>query len=480
MKKLSLSFFLGLVLILSLGIFSASADLGTDPIATGIACVNQDAVAGIFQIEFFDNAGTSVTTLANQAIAANGSALYFTTSIAGLPAGFEGSAVVSADVNLACSVNTQTTTGTLRVGTSNGVGSGLTGTTLYAPQILNDLSGFDSVIAVQNTTATAANVTITYFNSAGVEVFSHTLSVPGNSSHVFDQTGDEDGDTNPDLPAGFIGSATASSSADLAGTVIMSADGASTSTAQYLAYNAAPGGSLVVRAPRVVKNLSGVGYTSGFSCQNVGAAATDISADLSVLDQIGGTIETATLSQTGVGAGQSWAVYLGGTIGNATLDGISRYFGSAVLTSTSEEIVCIFNEDVRTPFPLAGQGSTYNGFEDGSQSTTVFFSQIVDLGGTSYQGGFQVANTSTTAGTCTYSYTDSGGANLTVTGNTIAANSSNSVFAPSVFTAQSFSEAGSFNGSAVVTCDVPVLGIYNLSGFSFTGDPFITNSGINQ
>jgi hypothetical protein len=479
MKKLTLSVVLVLMLLLSLGVFSASADLGTNPIATGIACVNQDGVGGTFNIDFYDDTGAKVTSLSNQSIDANGSALYFTTSIAGLPSGFQGSAVVSSGVNLACSVNTQTTTGTVRVGTSNGVGTADTGTKLYAPQILNNLGGFDSIFAVQNTGASAANVTIRYYNSSGSEVFNHTLSVPAYSSHVFDQSGDEDNDSNPDLPAGFIGSATAESTAALAGTVIMSASGANTTSAQYLAYNAAAGGSLVVHAPRVAKNLSGVGYTSGLSCQNVGDDPTNISADFKVFDQLAGTNKTATLSKTGVGPGQSWAVFLGST-GNATLDGISRFFGSATFTSTVENIVCTFNEDVRTPFSLAGQGSTYNGFADGSQSTTVFFSQIVDLGSASFQGGFQIANTEDTAGSCDYLFTDSDGKTLSVPDNPIAKNGSVSVFAPTVFSNNGFSEAGKFNGSAVVTCDVDVLGIYNLTGFGFTGDPFITNNGINQ
>ena len=463
-----------LALIVPIGFSVASAQGPSGTYASGIACVNLDNVAGTFTIDFYDTGGTLATSLANQSIDANGSVLYFTTAIAGLPDGFMGSAVISSDVQLACSVNTQTSAGTMRVGTSNGVAMADTGTKLYATQILNDLGGFSSYVAVQNTSGAAADITARYFDASGTEVFNVTVNVPAYSTHVFYQDGDENGDSTPDLPAGFIGSASFESTANLAGTVALFNAGADAGTAQLLSYNTFTGGATKVYGPRVVKNLSGVGFTSGWSCQNVGAATTDIVATVVMTNQDTNSDVTAVLQTAAVAPGQAWAVYLGSNTGTV-LDGVAKGVGSVVITAPSSDIACTFNEDNRTTY--AGLGSTYGGVLEGEQSTTMFFAQIVDLGSASFQGGFQIANTTSTDATCTYTFTNAiTGATDTVANQALAANGSNSVFASAVLTV----DPGNFNGSALVTCDQPIVGIYNMAAFSTAGDSFATNNGINQ
>jgi hypothetical protein len=365
---------------------------------------------------------------------------------------------------MACSVNTQTSGGVLRVGTSNGVDSGATATDLYAPQVMNNLSGWSSYIAVQNTSSASADVTVKYFNASGTQVASETESIPANSSHVFYQD-----DASSGLPSGFIGSATVESTAAMAGTVAMYNAGTGAGDAQFLSYNTFTGGASTVFGPRVVKNLSGVGFTSGFSCQNVGTVATNISADFSILNQDTSTIVSATMSKTSVAPGQSWAVYMNPT-GNAALDAIAKGVGSVTIDSSASPVACTFNEDNRTTY--AGLGSTYSGVPDGDQSTTMFFSQIVALGASSYRGGFQIANTTATATTCTYTFSNGD----VVSGVALAGNGSNSVFAESVLT----NNVTSFNGSAIVTCGQPIVGIYNLAALTIAGDSFATNNGINQ
>jgi hypothetical protein len=175
---------------------------------------------------------------------------------------------------------------------------------------------------------------------------------------------------------------------------------------------------------------------------------------------------TDTLSTSGIGVGQSWLVYLGGATGSPTLDAVSRGYGSVVMQSTGGEIACIFNEDNRTVY--AGQGSTYSGIPDGQQTSALFFPQIVALGASSYQGGYQFANTTGSATTCDYAYSNG----VTITGEALAANGSNSVFAPS--------HVSGFNGSVTVTCGEPIVGIYNMTIFGGAGDPFATNNGVNK
>lgn len=348
-----------------------------------------------------------------------------------------------------------------------------TGPKLYATQVLNNAGGFNSYVAVQNASSDAADVRVTYFNAAGQQQGSPTTtSVPGNASKVFYQ--DDAG-----LPAGFNGSATFESvngTTPLAGAVaIYNSNGA-----QLLSFNTFKQGAAKVFLPRVSKNLSGQGYTAGWACQNLGPGVANMTMQVSMLNQGNGQTVNATLTRNGVAVNQSWLGYFGSTTGDAGLDAITRGFGSAVVTATGGNIACTVNEDNRTGggnpalANLIGQGATYGGVPDGEQSNSMFFPQIVALGANSFRGGFQIANTTATATTCTYTFSNGDVVNNVP----LAANGSNSVFAESALT----NNKTNFNGSVRVQCGQPIVGIYNLSiiGGAAAGDPYAANNGINQ
>ena len=188
-------------------------------------------------------------------------------------------------------------------------------------------------------------------------------------------------------------------------------------------------------------------------------------------DQESKEVKTAVLQKLNVGEGQSWGGYMG-NVGNPTLDGIVKGKGNAVVEATGGKIACTFNEDNRTTF--AGQGSTYGGIPDGQQSYSIFFPQVVALGTDSFRGGFQYANTTNIDTVCTHTYSN-GNIKLNVA---LKANDSRSIFAESDLT----NNKTSFNGSVLVECGQPVVGIYNLSiqGPAASGDPFATNNGVNR
>jgi hypothetical protein len=441
--------------------------------ATGIACLNLSTTnTATIQIVFYGADGTQAATISNNSVAPNTPWLLLTPNISQLPANFTGSAVVSANEPVACSVNTQTAGAeTRRVGTSNGLGPDETGPTVYATQVTNAFFGFSTYVAIQNAATAAADVNYRVLNPAGTQVFSDTVNIPANSTHVFYQ---DDGS----LAAGFNGSAVFSAvdgTTPLAGTVALYNAGTTTTDAQFLSFNTFTSGASKLFLPRLAKNLSGVGYTSGFSCQNLGPGAANVSVAVTMLNQENSQTVSTTLTQNIATVGGAWAVYLGNAI-NAELDAINRGFGSATVTSTGGQVACTVNEDNRTNYP--GQGSTYGGIPDGQQSATMFFPQIVALGDNSFRGGFQIANTTDQATTCTYSYSNGN----VVNGVALAANGSNSVFAQNSLT----SDQTTFNGSATVTCGQPIVGIYNLTIRNdanpavHAGDPFATNNGINQ
>lgn len=443
----------------------ASAQGPSGSFVSGISCINLSQTSTNATIDFYNAAGTKITSVPNASFAPNSPWLLFTPGIDGLGSGFLGAAVVSSGQEAACSVNTQLAPGgTNRVGTSEGVSADNTGSSLFATQVVNDLAGFNSYVSVQNAESATTEVKATIFNANGTEAATETVSIPANSSHVFYQT-------QAGLGSGFIGSASfeaTDGTSKLAGAVALYND----STNQLLSFNTFKEGASKVFLPRLAKNLSGLGYTSGFACQNLGSSPVTMSMEISMLNQETNQTVNATISQENVGVGQSWLGYLGNAT-EASIDAINRGFGSAIVTAPDgSSIACTANEDNRTVF--SGQGSTYGGVPDGAQSTTMSFPQIVSLGASSFRGGFQIANTTSTAATCTYTFSNGD----VLTNQPLAANGSNSVFAEAVLT----NNKGDFNGSVSVECTQPIVGIYNLSiiGDAASGDPFSTNNGINQ
>lgn len=437
--------------------------------ASGISCVNtSDANGNTIAITFYDQLGDAVATVTGpDPFVPNQPWLLFTPDIGGLGGSFTGSGVVSSDVTTACSVNTQTTGGTTRVGTSEGVSANDTGEVLYATQILNNLSGFSSYVAVQNAGSSEADVVAEYFDANGASVATlPAVQIPGNASYIFYQ---DDGT----LPAGFIGSASFTSQDDtekLAGAVGLY----NANSAQLLSVNTFPGGASKVFIPRLAKNLSGVGYTSGWACQNIGPGSADMTMTLTFLNQETNQTVTQVLTRNGVSEGQSWLGYVGDISG--AIGGINRGFGSAVVESQGGLIACTVNEDVRTSpnAALIGQGSTYAGIPEGEETNIISFPQIVALGESSFRGGFQYANTTGNPTTCTHRYSNGDvKSNVSLDGN-----GSNSIFAETDL----INNKTNFNGSVEVECGQPIVGIYNLSiiGPSASGDPFATNNGINK
>jgi len=459
-----------MLLLLTLALLPgiASAQGPTGSFASGIACLNLGTATAQATIDFYNTGGTKVANVINPAFEPNKPWLLFTPNISSLGSGFSGSAVVNSAQQAACSVNTQTNGGTQRVGTSEGLATTELGPKAYATQIVNALGNFNSYVSIQNAGAASTKVKARYLNAAGAEVFTQEVDIPANSSKIFYQE-------QAGLPVNFIGSAifeATDGTTPLAGAVALY----NTATAQLLSFNTVKGGASKVFLPRLAKNLSGVGYTSGFACQNIGPGPVDMKMDISMLDQDTKAIVAASLSKAAVGEGQSWLGFFGSPTGTA-IDAINKGFGSGIVTTTSGtgKVACTVNEDNRTVGSnLNGQGSTVAGVPDGKQTKKMFFSQIVALGVNSFRGGFQIANTTATDTTCTYTFSNGD----VLSNQSLKANSSNSVFAEAVLT----NNKTNFNGSVRVECGEAIVGIYNLTvqGPAAAGDPFATNSGINQ
>jgi hypothetical protein len=451
---------------------------------SGIACQNLSSVDPASVTLYFYQEGNSTPVLQYDdpnPIPPNGSRNYYTpSSPPGVPEGFLGSVVVASNTPMACNVNTQTTgAGTTsdpyRIGTSAGFADTETSPTMYAPQVMKTFGGtWSSYIAVQNTTTAAVDVTISYKDRFGgsVGAATETMNIPGQSNHVFYQT------DNAGLPANFLGAATIEAddgTSGLAVTVNFYNSGSSSSTAQLHSYNGFAGGANKLFVPRIVRNY--YGYNGGLSIQNVGGSATTVSI---VFNFAGNTYNYNSPS---IAPGAALALYAPDMTALAPVDALNETlrFGSATITAAgSGQVVAIVNEDNRggagIPAERVGQGSSYNAMPEGSQTDTVFFAQITRRASGIYSGGFQVANTTATAGKCDIAFSGAAAANQNDV--TLPANGSFRRYAPDVPNLPD-----GFNASVTVTCDKPVVAISNLAvgvGTGRYGDSFTQSNGLNE
>ncbi len=472
------------LLVGTISVVSAQGPSGT--YASGIACANLGTSAATISLVFYNaNGSTALSYTDPSTIAVGASRNYFTpSSPAGLPSGFVGSAVVSSDQPLACTVNTQavgagvgTVSNPARVDTSAGVTSDKVSTTLYAPQVIKALGGFNSYVSVQNTDNAQQTVYMSYVDRFGVAypAARESFAVPAQSSHIFYQT------QNANLPPGFLGGATITSTGNLAAVVAFYNDAADIGRTQFNTYTAFPSGANKVLLPRVVRNY--YGFQGGISVQNVGASATSITITFSFVGS------TYVVPNININPGATYSPYLPNVSQLAPVDALSVYqrTGNAVVQAApGGSIVVIVNEDNRgtcntapgcgtIPPEQVGFSSTYTGFADGGQTNTIFFTQVTRRAATVFSGGFQLANTTSTATTCNITY--SGAAAANETGVALAGNGSLSRFAPNVLNLPD-----GFNSSVKVVCGQPVVGIDNLAARStgYFGDSFASANGLNQ
>jgi hypothetical protein len=340
---------------------------------------------------------------------------------------------------------------------------------------MKNLAGtWSSYIAVQNTTSSNTNVTVSYRDRFGnaIPAATETVVIFAQSNKVFYQT------DNSGLPNGFLGAAKIAAvdgTSGLAVTVNFYNSGSSSSTSQLHSYNGFSSGASKLLVPRFVRNY--YAYNGGITIQNLSSGSTTVK----ITFRIGGN--TYIYNSGTINASSALALYAPNIGALDPVDSlpVQARFGSAVIEVTSGgPIVAIVNEDNRggsgVPAERVGQGSTYNAINDGSQSTTLFFAQITNKAGGIFSGGFQIANSTGTAGTCNLSYNTDVDANETNV--PLAGNGAISRFAPNVPNLN----AG-YNSSVTATCTQPVVGISNLAveaNSGKLGDSLTTGNGINK
>jgi hypothetical protein len=329
---------------------------------TQIYVQNAGTAPASIAIKYFDSSGNPVGTGdSTNGLAVN--ALWTVRQDNGhsLPAGGAGSAIISSDQPLAAFVNEFAPGGATDASSYSAIQLPAgTGPTLYAPVIVSSAyGGYTTGIGLVNLATTAANITITYRNPNGTVHQTQTLSGVGSGAYRGIYSGNSGSSTDANLPAGFAGTATITSSAGAIAAVVNEAGPGG----QFSSYDAIATGATTLYAPAIINNAYG-GFSTAIGFQNVGMAQANLTVSYS--GQVGSSSTTQTFVEMfPLPAGGSFGDYNGGGAANRILpDG---FHGSATITS-NQPLAAIVNE-IAAPAVPGGpvtQSTSYNTFTTGT------------------------------------------------------------------------------------------------------------------
>lgn len=471
--KVSRFIVIALVVILTMQGLAISAVAGppAGTWITGIQVQNvSTAQAANITVTFYWAAGTAqagqVAHSFTDTIPAGKAVAYYVPNIAGVPANFVGSVVVSSDVEVAAILNTsKVATGTggdpKRIGAAVGVKE--PSTTVYAPYLRKNYANRNSYIAVQNTANITAFVRIRYTDAAGTALgaATQTADIPPFSTRIFYQN------ENGSLPNGFYGSAVITGTQPLA-TVINNANaGTSTSTAGFESYNgfASSAAANKLYLPKLTVNYSSPAYQSSFTAQNTGVAA----ATMTVTYKFGLNVYTKVSPL--INPGQSWAVYLA----TSSASGIPNGFGGAgsAIIECAQPIVGLITEVNSS----RGYSVISLAAPEGSGTTTVLFPKF-DSNYSNYNGGITIQNMSTTTTTMHATFSMQGRSDVITDSVQIGPGSSWALYGPNVVPAL----GTGFVGSVVVVSlnSQPIAGVYTSRNAVLSGDSYVAYNGMQK
>jgi hypothetical protein len=460
-----------LLALMAMAVPGASAQMGITW-STGFQVQNLSASTANISITFYQQSGTALTPFSDT-VAANGSKTYSVlngTAGPSVPAGFNGSAVISADQPVAAILNILGSGPGAYGGSASGISSGATKVGL--PLVQKNNGGNETWCSVQNAGSAAANVTVTFTPRDAVSGNSFTAparTIQPGAATTYDTT------QLPQLGTKFVGAATVNSTQPVAAICNQTGLGA---TKNLLTYDGFAGGSATVRLP-LVQNGNGASgnlNASGISVQNIGTTATNITVSFSANTR--GTFQPAAITFNNVAPGQTKTINTANATNNASAPGFGgntaalRYVGAGTITnSANQPLVAVVNQ-----VGLLQNGSSYEGFNPASATTKVSLPLLMANNG-GIATAFQCQNVGTANATLTIKY----GPNSK--GTFVPAQASQTI-APGAAGApvNQLVASGSnrYVGSATITsAGAPIVCIANQLGTTPTGDVLLTYDGIN-
>ncbi|MCB0037042.1 MAG: hypothetical protein KDE51_23590, partial [Anaerolineales bacterium] len=314
MKK-ALYFVVGIMAILSFSLVAAQSGLPGAGWESGQQIQNIGSGPANIIFTAYGTDGTSYDCGTSSGVAIGASVNVQTANCTGVSAGFVGSAVVSADQEIAAIVNVNNRTVSTAAGQYKGTDGASTATTVNFPLVKADFAGRTTTFYVQNAGSTAADITATFNTgplNGATTTRSHTYSaVPANSMVVVSAA-------DASVPAGELGSLTVSSANALAGSSLEHETTATSGSNLQASRGFTPADeATTVYCPLYRKSHTPNGFSTGAQVQNVGSGPTDVTF----------TFGSYSDTQT-VDAGKSFTFFAGSIAGIA-----NGSVGSASITS---------------------------------------------------------------------------------------------------------------------------------------------------
>ncbi len=376
MRKLAVGFVLAVVLVTIVAPASL-AQYGPFVMSVGINLVNLDASnAATIAIDFYP-VGTGAPTSISDTIPAGGAAKYFPIPTAD---GFNGSAVVSSDREIAAIVN-EISAG--YGGSYNGFSQG--SNSFYTPIIMRANGGYDTEISIQNTGASTASVDISFVaGNYGNNYVMPTFTVEPNRVYRVYQG------TQTALGSRFVGSATISSNQP----VVVVVNQINNTNRTLLVYSGFAQGYTKVAVPQV-QHLNG-GYNTGIQVQNIDSSRTaTVQINYGANVAPGGTAFTPGTETATVAPGETAVFNQWGNNHGYNWDAAPRYVGSATVSTTAGDIPLVVNVNVLKGATPA-QAAAYEG-SDGNSTSTEFAVPIIMSNNGGFSSACLVMNPSTSA-----------------------------------------------------------------------------------
>jgi hypothetical protein len=300
---------------------------------TGIGLLNQGSSPTNVTITYRDGSGAVVKNQTVTALAAHAyHALYSGDTVLGLPSGFAGTATITSSPGqpLGAVVNETGPGGQFSSYDAVAAGS----TTLNAPVALNNaFGGYYTGMGIQNTSASAGTVSVTYYDASGSPTIK-SFNIPAHGSLGVYQGSATDG------PA--VGAYTAVIQSTLAlAAIVNEVAPSSTSTKQSTSYNAFGAGSSTLNLP-LVENAGTDPWNTGEGVMNTGAGSTTVTVNYydTATGAAVGTPQTQTLAPHAF-----WGLYqpTGGLPSG-------KRATAAITTSSGGQVAVICNESSSTTF----------------------------------------------------------------------------------------------------------------------------------
>jgi hypothetical protein len=397
MKKL-IPFIVLVVVLVTVGLVAAQGGLPGSGWKSGQQIQNVGAADAKVVFTAYDLSGASFNC-GDKTIVSGASATYLTDVDCPVPAGFIGSAVVSADQPIAAIVNVNNRGTGAAAGQYQGTDGADVATTISFPLVKNNHVGRTTTFYVQNASTSPNNISAT-FTVNGTDYTKAYNNVPGNAMVVVSPT-----DAGVPSGNGVVGSLTVTGTQPLAGSSLEHQ--ASAAVGQNLqaskAFTAADGATTVY-CPLYRNAHTAKLQTTGAQVQNVSGGSVDISFTVNA----GGTTY-GPFTQNNVADGASVTFYA------PALPIPAGAVGSATIEATGNVIAVVNDKGSEGGLDRV---TTYACFGGGGQTVNIPLAKEFAGGNTT---GIQVQNVGNAATKVTLEYKATSGASRTVQStNTIA------------------------------------------------------------